>query len=717
MLVNIIQNTISSFRSALAAAEVITTNLKMWLGFETSETLGTEEVVNGDFATDLSNWSIANSDSTHTVIHTSNGARFQADTSDATFTFTSGTANIVSGRRYQIKVVISEYQGSNGIKIQSSATGNVNYLFDSVDTFTYSFTAVSNSSNPIQFYRNGANVDITIESVSLKELTQITPDKSGNNNVGELFTGKALDFDGANDYVNTTGFEMAGTSFTFAFWIYPKATTYQFIMDLDVVGTNQRSILALYNNPQGTLVQKFGWYNNPGGFRQFGTPTQNEWQRVVFRVSPTTVECYVNGIQSGTTQSLATAHNYSNINNSVIGGRNNFGTTQRLDGSLSDFQIYNAYWSTDDIAYDYANPQNLVTDRSGTSITLSNLKAYWAMSEGAGSLAYNSAVPLGADVVVDGDFPLPNNNWDIGNGTEITASGARVNNTVTGGIAFVKQFLTNNPFGKTFVFTYDVIATNGNLLALQQASDLDLNTSTTGTNRKLVFTWNRNIDELTIKRKGGQTGGTDVTIDNVALQEISVGYINGAAYEPAQPRIQQLGMMNWAKSTPVADEVTLIPKPNNTSEDILGNAVRDRLNSFNLDGTGYAKVDDSTSLGITNGTLQFWLKTSDTNFTILEGAVAKEYIGRTNNNAWSNGGTATINTFIDNAVSSSQPLYDNDWHFYTFTGININLWTEFSIGTETLDGLISDVLIYDTVLTSTEIENNYNAGLSAHTND
>ena len=555
------------------------------------------------------------------------------------------------------------------------------------------------------------------ETSSVDGDKQITPDKSGNNNVGELFTGKALDFDGANDYVNTTGFEMAGTSFTFAFWIYPKATTYQFIMDLDVVGADQRSILALYNNPQGTLVQKFGWYNNPGGFRQFGEPIQNQWQRVVFRVSPTTVECYVNGVQSGTTQSLATAHNYSNINNSVIGGRNNFGTTQRLDGSLSDFQIYNAYWSTDDIAYDYANPQNLVTDRDGTSIELSNLKAYWAMSEGAGSLAYNSAVPLGADVVVDGDFPLPNINWILGDDTEITASGARVNNTVTGGIASVKQFLTNNPLGKTFVFTYDVIATNGNLLALQQASDLDLNTSTTGTNRKLVFTWDRNIDELTIKRKGGQTGTTDVTIDNVALQEISVGYINGAIYEPAQPRIPQLGMMNWAKSTPVADEVTLIPKPNNTSQDILGNAVRDRLNSFNLDGTGYAKVDDSTSLGITNGTLQFWLKTSDTNFTILEGAVAKEYIGRTNNNAWSNGGTATINTFIDNAVSSSQPLYDNDWHFYTFTGININLWTEFSIGTETLDGLISDVLIYDRVLTSSEIKNNYKAGLSAHTND
>jgi hypothetical protein len=141
------------------------------------------------------------------------------------------------------------------------------------------------------------------------------------------------------------------------------------------------------------------------------------------------------------------------------------------------------------------------------------------------------------------------------------------------------------------------------------------------------------------------------------------------------------------------------------------------LNSFNLDGSGYAEVVNSTSLSISNGTLQFWLKTTDTDFTILQGAVAKEYIGRTNNNAWSNGGTATISTFIDNAVSSSQPLYDNDWHFYTFTGIDINLWTGFSIGDETFDGLISDVLIYDGVLTSNQIKNNYNAGLSAHTND
>ncbi len=132
----------------------------------------------------------------------------------------------------------------------------------------------------------------------------------------------------------------------------------------------------------------------------------------------------------------------------------------------------------------------------------------------------NRTFELGSEEVEDGHFPLPNVKWAVDNGTAITASGARVNNTATGGIAFVKQFLNNSPFGKTFVLTYDVVSTNGNLLVLQQASDLDLDTATIGTNKKFTFSWDRPIDELTIKRKGGQATGTDVTISNVSLKEV-----------------------------------------------------------------------------------------------------------------------------------------------------------------------------------------------------
>ena len=610
MLVNIIQNTISSFRSALAAAEVITTNLKMWLGFETSETLGTEEVVNGDFATDLSNWSIANSDSTHTVIHTSNGARFQADTSDATFTFTSGTANIVSGRRYQIKVVISEYQGSNGIKIQSSATGNVNYLFDSVDTFTYSFTAVSNSSNPIQFYRNGANVDITIKSVSLKELTQFTPDKSGNNNVGELFTGKALYFDGAGYYVDISGFSMSGNNATFAFWAYIDSNiTGEYFFDFH--SSTTRFVFGF-----GQANQELALYS--GGWAFFGDPPQDQWVRIVLTVKGTTAKCFVDDVQLGDDKTIST-YDFSSPTTARIGSRYQpFPSNAKYyNGLLSDFQVYDKAWLNEDIAYDYANPQNLVTDRDNTTIGLSNLKAYWAMSEGAGSLTYDSS----------------------GEG--------------------------NN------------------------------------------------------------------------------GTINGATYEVAQPRIPQLGMMNFSKDA-VATGVTLIPNPNNTSQDIFGNAVRDRLNSFNLGKFGGARLDAFTLSG-NQATIQLWFKNVNSNDSLyladIHSATDRIVLGF-------NSSQLSVYHEITNYWFNFGIITDGDWNFATFTfdgttmkcfigttqlggtktintGINIGTTTDFGIGmnhsfptrTQDYNGHISDLLLYDRVLTSDEIENNYNAGLSAHTND
>ena len=576
-------------RIGAAAAEVITTNLKMWLGFETSETLGTEEVVNGGFVTDLSNWSIANSDSTHTVTHTSNGARFKSDTTSPLLTFTSDTANIVSGRSYEIKVVISEYQGSSGIKIQNSATGNVNYSFDSVDTFTYSFTAVSNSSNPIQFYRNGANVDITIESVSLKELIQITPDKSGNNNVGELFTGKALDFNGSTDNV---GFTFTTPVKSAVFWVKP-------------LGTGLENILT------------FG-----GAFA--GTKSIRSNINVISSLGLSSVSVYVNGVQSSSVplnQWSRVVVNFASVTPSQL--KFGFAFNSYGDIQLSDVQLYNENLTTDDIAYDYANPQNLVTDRSGTSIGLSNLKGYWHLSEGAGSIAYDSS----------------------GEGND--------------------------------------------------------------------------------------------------------GTISGATYEPAQPRIPQLGMMNFSNGA-VATGVTLIPDPNNISQDILGNAVRDRLNSFNLDGSGYAEVADDTDLDLGTGAFSFdgWAKYAFVNqgssintiYTHFENSSTTGFSLNTETggvlSAWFNG--------VELELSAG--LSEGDWFYFALTrdaSGNVKLYASTdlenpatttqnpiisltnaankrvggdALTTRHYNNLISDLRLYDTDLSSNEVKNNYNAGLSAHTN-
>ena len=133
----------------------------------------------------------------------------------------------------------------------------------------------------------------------------------------------------------------------------------------------------------------------------------------------------------------------------------------------------------------------------------------------------------GAEEIVDGDFPLPNTAWATGGGSEITIDGARINNTVTGANSYILQYLSGTPSGKQFVLSYDVITTNGTTLGLEQNSALILNTSTTGTNRKLYFTWDRATNAVIIKRL---TSGTDVTIDNVSVKELGEDWTLGTGW-------------------------------------------------------------------------------------------------------------------------------------------------------------------------------------------
>ena len=72
-------------------------------------------------------------------------------------------------------------------------------------------------------------------------------------------------------------------------------------------------------------------------------------------------------------------------------------------------------------------------------------------------------------------------------------------------------------------------------------------------------------------------------------------------------------------------------------------------------------------------------------------------------------------------------FYKNNGNVETNTGAswtgNFNNTEPITIGNTSsvsagqfFDGLVSDALVYDRALSATEVENNYNAGLSAHTN-
>jgi hypothetical protein len=123
---------------------------------------------------------------------------------------------------------------------------------------------------------------------------------------------------------------------------------------------------------------------------------------------------------------------------------------------------------------------------------------------------------LGNEEVTDGDFPTPNINWSLTNAT-IETDGARINNTVITGFSGISQLLSGTLSNKQFILTYDVVATNGQNLVLDNGTSLTLNTSTTGVGKELYFEWTRGDNYLVIKRA---VADTDVTIDNVSVKQV-----------------------------------------------------------------------------------------------------------------------------------------------------------------------------------------------------
>ena len=637
-------------------------------------------------------------------------------------------------------------------------------------SFTNVIGAIRSLGEAAQVITTNLKMWLGFETSNIDGNKQITPDKSGNNNVGELFTGKALDFDGINDEVDVSGFQMSGTSATFAFWIYPRDTSYQFIMDNKLAsGNTDRTILALYQT--GTESQKFGFFNY--GFKQFGTPTQNQWQRVVFRVNATTVECYVDGVKSGSTLALTSSIDLSASVTANIASKSGSGSASNLDAKLSDFQIYNAYWSTDDIAYDYANPQNLVTDRDGTSIELTNLKGYWHLSEGKGSTAYDSSGEGNNGTITSATYvpaqpripQLGMMNWSKGS------------NLLTYSEDFSQSVWTKNNLTETYGFTSPTGLLNATKLIRTSSNsyiDSTINITTVQYNTASIYVKgvsNTIGEDVRLYVYNGTSVSSEAFTLTGDWQRIT--HTNSSASGQSSMKIKldipnvtngevlvwaaQLEQSSSASAYRLTDGVvtsnsTVIPNPTIPTKDIFGNALRDRLNSLNLDGSGFAEVADDADLDFDTGdfTLECWVKFQ------YESQGSSTY-----NCIYTNGGNVTsVNNFGLVATStntirflvrgtfaeSTTTFTENNWVHVVGTRIqgtngiklyiNGNTTPESSatnggsvtnalvktIGKDTnvdrfYQNLISDVRLYKgKALSATEIENNYNAGLSAHRN-
>lgn len=131
---------------------------------------GPEQFLNADFSSGATNWNVSGEDATHIATFSSGTLRYQSDTTSPVLTISQGALSITAGRWYEVSVVVSSWV-SGSIKTDT-LNGNASaglMLANGVGTFKVVGLATS-TTTVFSFLRNSINVDLTIDSISIREL-------------------------------------------------------------------------------------------------------------------------------------------------------------------------------------------------------------------------------------------------------------------------------------------------------------------------------------------------------------------------------------------------------------------------------------------------------------------------------------------------------------------------------------------------------------------
>jgi hypothetical protein len=191
-------------------------------------------------------------------------------------------------------------------------------------------------------------------------------------NRAALYSGKALDFDGANDNVDLDGFTLSGTTATICFNGLVTGSNRYFFW----VGGKNYGIIN-----HDTLG--FGIFDS-ATWNYFGTTQRSEMNSYCVVNEGTTQRVYCNGVQIGS-DATATAIDWSSPSKVLLGSNN--AENEFLNGQLSGFKIFNTALTAEQVADLYNNPEKVVP----TGVDNTALKLWLPMMEGAGTTAYDGS--------------------------------------------------------------------------------------------------------------------------------------------------------------------------------------------------------------------------------------------------------------------------------------------------------------------------------------
>ncbi len=205
----------------LVGKSIVRRGLKMWLDFKKSNIIGCELVDDGDFL--LTGTQEENTTGTYwtTGLEWSIGGGVADSKVTANHSYLQQSGNYYNGKTYRVTFDIvvtsgnfkASFIGGGSNSGADISTSEVGYSID---------ITLSGDRTSFGVRNNDGNGVGSISNVSVREIAQFAPDKSNNCNEAELFTGKALEFNG-NDNVDVPSFSLTGER-TFAIWFKTNST-------------------------------------------------------------------------------------------------------------------------------------------------------------------------------------------------------------------------------------------------------------------------------------------------------------------------------------------------------------------------------------------------------------------------------------------------------------------------------------------------------------
>jgi hypothetical protein len=202
-------------------------------------------------------------------------------------------------------------------------------------------------------------------------------------NRAALYSGKALDFDGVNDYVDGGTLDItAYTQMSVSFYMNVDTTTQDFrLISIRYIGADDIRIFHSISIGAGVL----NFSLDDGDVDNIGVNFEtNQWYHVVMTHDGTTLKAYFNGVEQAST---ASTFDYANANGLFYVGRYTGGAVTYYDGEASNVKIFNTALTAAQVADLYLNPEKIVPD----GVADSALKLWLPMMEGAGTTAYDGS--------------------------------------------------------------------------------------------------------------------------------------------------------------------------------------------------------------------------------------------------------------------------------------------------------------------------------------